>query len=1334
MRLIGLLCVAMAAATLEPPELTATTIDMGANAPAHTDIASETIPKPMHADTQTLEPAESSTTLTSLKLNLPPLAHLSTTVSTSSHTVDTSVATPSGELDTMDAAKASSHSSISFVGAVAKAVAAIEDVIIGWPSHESIEHHNSAESKTAATNPQVQADDDDQLYTTFAPTLTVTSDSSVTMCINSNASSALNFDHEDGDDGTDVKIIKDIMARTLENTLEEVALAVEHETINSTGSMPNMYQESTMYGVNATRSDSAEVVLSTDVETTKTQTTDTAAPSAKEVDVTALASSDAGTSVSSVSKVSANSETLITVEKKPDAFTETLVHTIQTTTESIQTKPQTLSTSNANASPTAPPTPKTGEKKQTRSSKIVEPPPSASSVPKMAPSKRKKKDDPYNQASFDCGALILATNKGASSTTSILNKSKDQYMLNRCKNVDPKAAASSFALANNSGASGGSPKRGVRGGNTANSVGSGAGANFVIIELCNTIKIDTLVLANFEYFSSTFKDFNVYITDQYPPKVDAPLGGWSLLGSFHAANVRDFQYFKVKEPLFFTRFVKIEFLTYFGNEYYCPLTQVKAFGKTEIEAFREEEIISMAAELAEQEEAAEETLRTIALRAVKEIDAAACIPGDVVCEEAAAAVAERFVLGDIVPGPSGTAIFGTAGSGEGSESGTLFGTGIADVGGSKGAETTKTLTTGTSSTSTDAAATPPQSTEASSPGMSPAENPQSYILSADYFRLFMENQDPTFQTLHLTDNYSPVKDESVGENGTPISASNTHVAPVPSPSTVPLGSSSQESIFKTISKRLTLLERNATLSYKYIEEQSRAYHAAFVRVEIARSDSIRKALGECNKTMTRVVRELAKDYEAAWGLLLRDLERQRKLSDSRIKDVEKSLDKLSERMTRQIFYEFILVILLVLILTRIFTPTPINGLTTESNITPLGSPRGFRKRLSPYFARYATKPRQLDSSMDSDAYRRTASSRPQFRSLGVPSAEFGFMHEEEEEEEEPEEEVRDELEDNEVAQLAVEEEEGEIQVQEDGTYSSSFAQRVPDEQESEGSDVDYASVSESYRFGVDSPPQVATSLELDGLGVPVVPMPATSDLTNGTKVKQALQIDTSNSHEMEQVGSVNGGKGNPGKGRVNVIIDSAPLDGSPNSAKSEPVTPHMSSSSRTNGNSNGVTLNREASKHSKMTINSFFDSQVESTANKLHNVLSAQMESMANSLNAVSRLDTEQIIPTLKAAKRKHEEEFSTALESVQKSIFVLQSIHGNLAMLHKKLDANTAALNAARDDLMNGMKHADESHQVADAEMKMMAFLNEFNATEKKVSKNKLDVNKMTHSMLAMI
>lgn len=44
-----------------------------------------------------------------------------------------------------------------------------------------------------------------------------------------------------------------------------------------------------------------------------------------------------------------------------------------------------------------------------------------------------KKTNRFNHANFDCGSLILATNKEAKDATNILVKSKDQYMLNVCK-------------------------------------------------------------------------------------------------------------------------------------------------------------------------------------------------------------------------------------------------------------------------------------------------------------------------------------------------------------------------------------------------------------------------------------------------------------------------------------------------------------------------------------------------------------------------------------------------------------------------------------------------------------------------------------------------------------------------------------------------------------------------------------------------------------------------------------------------------------------------------------------------------------------------------------
>lgn len=100
----------------------------------------------------------------------------------------------------------------------------------------------------------------------------------------------------------------------------------------------------------------------------------------------------------------------------------------------------------------------------------------------------------FNYASIDCAATVRGANKEAKGAQSILYESKDQYMLNKC---------------------------------SAN--------KYVIINLCEEILIDTIVLANFEFFSSTFKDFRVYVADRYPTN------DWKLLGQWQARNTRDLQ-------------------------------------------------------------------------------------------------------------------------------------------------------------------------------------------------------------------------------------------------------------------------------------------------------------------------------------------------------------------------------------------------------------------------------------------------------------------------------------------------------------------------------------------------------------------------------------------------------------------------------------------------------------------------------------------------------------------------------------------------------------------------------------------------------------------------
>jgi hypothetical protein len=59
----------------------------------------------------------------------------------------------------------------------------------------------------------------------------------------------------------------------------------------------------------------------------------------------------------------------------------------------------------------------------------------------------------------------------------------------------------------------------------------------------------------------------------------------------------------------------------------------------------------------------------------------------------------------------------------------------------------------------------------------------------------------------------------------------------------------QESVYKTITKRLTLLEANATLSLRYIEEQSQLLRDVFGKMERRHSQRMESFLSELNSTL-----------------------------------------------------------------------------------------------------------------------------------------------------------------------------------------------------------------------------------------------------------------------------------------------------------------------------------------------------------------------------------------------------------------------------------------------------------------------------------------------------
>ena len=79
----------------------------------------------------------------------------------------------------------------------------------------------------------------------------------------------------------------------------------------------------------------------------------------------------------------------------------------------------------------------------------------------------------FNYASFDCGAVIVSTNPGSKGSTAILTENKDSYMLNKC-HVE----------------------------------------KWVFVELCEEILVEEVQLANYEFFSSTFKEVRISVSDK----------------------------------------------------------------------------------------------------------------------------------------------------------------------------------------------------------------------------------------------------------------------------------------------------------------------------------------------------------------------------------------------------------------------------------------------------------------------------------------------------------------------------------------------------------------------------------------------------------------------------------------------------------------------------------------------------------------------------------------------------------------------------------------------------------------------------------------------------
>ncbi|CEH11913.1 Uncharacterized conserved protein [Ceraceosorus bombacis] len=168
----------------------------------------------------------------------------------------------------------------------------------------------------------------------------------------------------------------------------------------------------------------------------------------------------------------------------------------------------------------------------------------------------------WNFASLDCAAVVHRSNPSAKFASSILSDKKDRYMLSPCPGVKRQDQPAASAKGE---------------------------SQFVIVELCDEISIDTIVMANFEFFSRMFKRFRVRVARKLYDRDE----DWVDIGSFRARNVRGLQVFNTVQPRSearFFRYLRIDFLEHYGSEFYCPVSLLRVYGLTQMDDYiREEE-------------------------------------------------------------------------------------------------------------------------------------------------------------------------------------------------------------------------------------------------------------------------------------------------------------------------------------------------------------------------------------------------------------------------------------------------------------------------------------------------------------------------------------------------------------------------------------------------------------------------------------------------------------------------------------------------------------------------------------------------------------------------
>ncbi|KAI0200702.1 UNC-like C-terminal-domain-containing protein [Astrocystis sublimbata] len=513
----------------------------------------------------------------------------------------------------------------------------------------------------------------------------------------------------------------------------------------------------------------------------------------------------------------------------------------------------------------------------------------------------------FSYSSFDAGATVKKTSPAAKNPTAILVENKDSYMLLEC----------------------------------------GRKNKFFIVELSDVILVDTVVIANFEFFSSMVRQFRVSISDRYPVKLDK----WKTLGTFQARNSRDIQPFLIENPQDWARYLRVEILSHYGNEYYCPVSLLRVHGLRMLDSWKQVDpselegdedsplAVSEPAKEAEEtvefvEEPPAETTVEVVREPLEEAEIveparaanltasmkqnytvmerscwmpywdgrylehtfARCTDCTRVSEFAIrnnCNGAHQVAVDAIEPRPStlderwasGTPEMSTAMTTARQTRDTS-----ADVSRStSSATTTLERPTGSdTSVSTSSSSVSRDSTSVVTPS-SPTPPPVNGEATI---------QIPPKSKLSASTSIKPPSSRtsakaSSNAQATVRNKTSTATAPPPSAPTV------QDSFFKALTKRLQILESNSTLSLQYIESQSRFLQEALAKLERRQIAKVDLFLDKLNNTVMSELREVKTLYDHIWQSTVIALELQREQNENEIVALSTRVGVLADEVVFQ---------------------------------------------------------------------------------------------------------------------------------------------------------------------------------------------------------------------------------------------------------------------------------------------------------------------------------------------------------------------------------------------------------------------------------------------------